>query len=226
MGWKVMKSPIIFCDFDGTITNKDNIINIMKQFAPPEADEIKNEILEQKMSIQEGVRKLFSLLPSSKKDEIISFVLQDAQIREGFGEFVAFAKEHHIPFYVVSGGIDFFVYPVLEPFGPFMEIYCNKADFSGEQILVSYPHSCDDTCSSKGCGCCKPSIIRTLADDHHTTIVIGDSVTDFEAAKVADVVIARDYLIEKCVELGIPYKPFSTFHDCIEIIESELDVRV
>ncbi|KKK37121.1 2-hydroxy-3-keto-5-methylthiopentenyl-1-phosphate phosphatase [Mesobacillus campisalis] len=221
-----MKKPVIFCDFDGTITNKDNIVNIMKQFAPPEADAIKDAILEQKISIQEGVQKLLSLLPSSIKDEIISFVLQDAKIREGFGEFVAFAKKQHIPLYIVSGGIDFFVYPVLEPFGPFEGIYCNEADFSGKQILISYPHPCDDSCTGKGCGCCKPSIIRTIADEGHTTIVIGDSVTDIEAAKMADIVIARDYLIKKCEELGIPYEPFSTFHDCIRIIEKEMEVKV
>ncbi|MEC1069527.1 2-hydroxy-3-keto-5-methylthiopentenyl-1-phosphate phosphatase, partial [Priestia megaterium] len=29
-----MTSLKIFCDFDGTITNSDNIISIMKQFAP------------------------------------------------------------------------------------------------------------------------------------------------------------------------------------------------
>ncbi len=124
-----MKNPVIFCDFDGTITNKDNIVNIMKEFAPPEWDAIKDDILGQKVSIQEGVGKLFSLLPSSKKEEIISFVMKDAVIREGFAEFVQFTRKAKIPLYIVSGGIDFFVYPVLEPFGPFEKIYCNEADF-------------------------------------------------------------------------------------------------
>ena len=26
----------VFCDFDGTITNNDNIMSIMEKFAPPE----------------------------------------------------------------------------------------------------------------------------------------------------------------------------------------------
>ncbi|MEH7526263.1 2-hydroxy-3-keto-5-methylthiopentenyl-1-phosphate phosphatase [Bacillus sp. JJ1503] len=221
-----MKNPVIFCDFDGTITNKDNIVNIMRQFAPPEWDAIKDDILGQKVSIQEGVGKLFSLLPSSKKEEIISFVLKDAVIREGFAEFVQFTREANIPLYIVSGGIDFFVHPVLEAFGPFEKIYCNEADFSGENIRIVFPHECDDDCSNKGCGCCKPSIIRNLASGENTSIVIGDSITDLEAAKLADVVIARDYLIEKCKELNIPYEPFERFQDCIDIIESRLDVKV
>jgi 2-hydroxy-3-keto-5-methylthiopentenyl-1-phosphate phosphatase len=221
-----MKNPVIFCDFDGTITNKDNIINIMKEFAPPESETIINAILNQQVSIKEGVAKLFSLLPSSKKDEIVSFILRDAQIREGFAEFVQFTKERNIPLYIVSGGIDFFVQPLLEPFGPFQKVYCNEADFSGENILISFPHGCGPDCSNQGCGCCKPSIIRSIADDSHTAIVIGDSITDLEAAKMSDLVIARDFLIDKCEEQGIPYQPFERFQDCIEIIESRLDVTV
>ena len=31
-----MRKPLIICDFDGTITTNDNIISIMKQFAPEE----------------------------------------------------------------------------------------------------------------------------------------------------------------------------------------------
>lgn len=49
--------------------------------------------------------------------------------------------------------------------------------------------------------------------------MIGDSVTDFEAAKMANTVIARDYLLEKCGELSIPSHSFETFYDCIHILE-------
>jgi 2-hydroxy-3-keto-5-methylthiopentenyl-1-phosphate phosphatase len=50
-------------------------------------------------------------------------------------------------------------------------------------------------------------------------IAIGDSVTDLEMAKVADKVLARDYLADTCNELGIPHIPFETFHDCIEALK-------
>lgn len=85
-----MTKPIVFCDFDGTITNSDNIIAVMKRFAPPEWEAIKDDILAQRCSVQEGVGRLFSLLPSSLKEEIIHFLLQTARIRDGFREFVAF----------------------------------------------------------------------------------------------------------------------------------------
>ncbi|AXH98250.1 2-hydroxy-3-keto-5-methylthiopentenyl-1-phosphate phosphatase [Sporosarcina sp. PTS2304] len=217
-----MSNVVIFCDFDGTITKKDNIISIMKQFALPGWKEITNDILSQKISIQSGVQKLFSLVPSKLKEEIIEFVLQDAEIREGFKDFVHFTREQNIPLYIVSGGIDFFVYPVLDSFGPFDHIYCNEATFDEERITIHYPHACDELCTSQGCGCCKPSIMRKLSDENQTRIVIGDSVTDFEAAKLADVVIARDFLAETCDTLDIPYSSFETFTDCIEIVKARL----
>ncbi|MBB2479572.1 2-hydroxy-3-keto-5-methylthiopentenyl-1-phosphate phosphatase [Bacillus sp. APMAM] len=225
MGGGEVKQPIIFCDFDGTITNSDNIISIMKHFAPDGWEQIKNQVLSQAVTIEEGVGKMFSLLPSGYKDEIVQYVKQNATIRDGFQDFVQFTKSKNIPFYIVSGGIDFFVYPMLESFGPFQAVFCNHGDFSSENIQIKWPNPCDDHCSN-GCGCCKTSIIRKLTNESHFKIVIGDSITDLEAAKVADLIIARDFLADKCKELGLPYYPFQTFNDCIGILEKELEVRV
>ncbi|MEW4285153.1 2-hydroxy-3-keto-5-methylthiopentenyl-1-phosphate phosphatase [Priestia koreensis] len=220
-----MRNLILFCDFDGTITNTDNIIAIMKQFAPPEWSSIKDDVLAQRVSVQEGVGKMFSLLPSSLKNEIIEFLLKKAEIREGFQEFVAFAREKGLPLYIVSGGIDFFVEPLLDGLVEPSSIYCNGSDFSGERIRITWPHDCDEHCDN-GCGCCKPSLLRDLAHGDDFKVVIGDSITDLQAAKLADAVIARDFLIEKCEELSIPYRPFSTFHDVKNHVQELLEVRV
>jgi len=213
---------MIFCDFDGTVTNQDNIIHIMKKFAPPGWSAIKDKVLSQEVSIQEGVGQMFSLLPSSLKEEVTSYVLEEARIRDGFEEFVAFTKKHDIALYIVSGGIDFFVQPLLEKYGPFDGIYCNEADFSGENMKIIFPNGCDEDCSSQGCGCCKPTIMRKLNNTGANSIVIGDSITDLEAAKLADMVIARDFLIDKCEELNLTYEKFETFHDVIAILETKV----
>jgi 2-hydroxy-3-keto-5-methylthiopentenyl-1-phosphate phosphatase len=219
-----MTKPVIYCDFDGTVTESDNIIAIMKKFAPPEWEKIKNQILSRQITISEGVLKLFSLLPSNKKEEITTFASENAKVRAGFKEFVEFARTKDIPFYIVSGGIDFFVYPILEAYGPFDGVFCNESDFSGDKVKILWPYKCDSLCK-KECGCCKPSIIRKLnKSEDRFKIVIGDSVTDLEAAKHADFVLARDLLEEKCVEWGINHQGFNTFFDCIEEIKKRIEV--
>ncbi|NGQ95230.1 2-hydroxy-3-keto-5-methylthiopentenyl-1-phosphate phosphatase [Brevibacillus sp. SYP-B805] len=210
---------VLFCDFDGTITEKDNIVAIMRRFAPPEWEALTEQILGQKISVREGVGKLFSLLPSALKDEITRFIVQEARIRPGFAEFVRFCDERGIELLITSGGIDFFVDPILAPFNLRGPIYCNGSDFSGETITITWPHACDEHCHND-CGMCKTTIIRRYDPDTCFRVVIGDSITDLAGAKIADFVIARSFLEKKCAELGLPYKPFATFHDVIAILDS------
>ncbi|MEH7592519.1 MtnX-like HAD-IB family phosphatase, partial [Bacillus toyonensis] len=130
----------------------------------------------------------------------------------------------NISFYVVSGGMDFFVYPLLQGIIPKEQIYCNETDFSNEYITVKWPNPCDHYCQNH-CGLCKSSLIRKLSDTNNFHIVIGDSITDLQAAKQADKVFARDFLITKCKENHIVYTPFETFHDVQAELKHLLEVK-
>ncbi|TJY44298.1 2-hydroxy-3-keto-5-methylthiopentenyl-1-phosphate phosphatase [Cohnella pontilimi] len=213
------RPPVLFCDFDGTITLSDNIVAIMQKYKPKGVEAIIDEIVSETKSIRQGVGEMFALLPSSLKEEIRSFVIETAGIRPGFAELLAWCKEHDVPFYVTSGGIDFFVYPLLEPFGiPADHIYCNGSDFEGERIRITWPHACDEKCDND-CGMCKVSVIRRFTRDDYYRILIGDSVTDFAGAKLADLVFSRSHLTNKCRELGLPHIPFETFHDIVRHLD-------
>ncbi|WP_105980908.1 2-hydroxy-3-keto-5-methylthiopentenyl-1-phosphate phosphatase [Bacillus paralicheniformis] len=219
-----MKQPLIICDFDGTITTNDNIISIMKQFAPEEWLALKDGVLSRDISIKDGVGKMFQLLPTSLKEDIMGYVLKQAEIRPGFTEFVSFLDEQGLPFYVVSGGMDFFVYPLLEGIVEKERIYCNEADFSGRNIEIRWPYPCDGSCGNE-CGCCKPSIIRRLKGRDDFVVMIGDSVTDVEAAKCSDLCIARDYLLRECEGLGLKHAGFGDFRDVKRILEETAEVK-
>ncbi|WP_432775078.1 2-hydroxy-3-keto-5-methylthiopentenyl-1-phosphate phosphatase [Brevibacillus gelatini] len=212
------KKLVLFCDFDGTITEKDNIVAIVKKFAPPEWEAITEQILSQQISVQEGVGKLFQLLPSSLRQDIVDYIVQEATIRPGFADFVRFCREEGIELLITSGGIDFFVQPILAPFDlGGVPIYCNGSDFSGENITITWPHSCDEHCTN-GCGMCKTTIIRRYDPATHYRVVIGDSITDLAGAKIADYVIARSFLAEKAKELALSHSTFATFHDVIDTL--------
>ena len=217
-----MKRPVIFCDFDGTITESDNIVAIAEHFDPPGWRDIVGRIVRGETSIREGVGQLFALFPSSQKEDITRFVMERATIRPGFAELLQFCRERGVEFLVTSGGIDFFVYPLLAPFGiPRERIFCNGSDFSGERVRILWPHRCDAECDND-CGMCKTTIIRRHSAEQYTRILIGDSVTDFAAARLADLIFARSHLQKKCEELGLPYVPYDTFYDVIGTLEKEL----
>jgi 2-hydroxy-3-keto-5-methylthiopentenyl-1-phosphate phosphatase len=213
------KQIVIFCDFDGTITEKDNIIDIMREFVPEEQwKPIVDDIFAKKTSLRAGVYDLFQLVPSARQKEVTDFVLNRANIRDGFGNFVTYCHQQNISLLITSNGIDFFIEPILAPYVEKIgKVYCNRSDFSRENVKIIYPYPCDEHCNVD-CGMCKTTIIRRYDSDNYFKIVIGDSITDLEGAKIADAVIARSYLAEKCEELGISYKPFTDFHDCIKAL--------
>jgi 2-hydroxy-3-keto-5-methylthiopentenyl-1-phosphate phosphatase len=211
----------VFCDFDGTITESDNIINIMKKFNPHGWETIKNDILTKKTSIREGVGSMFSLLPSSSQEEITHYAIKQSIIRTGFNRFIQYCQDNNIRLFITSGGIDFFVLPILSSYPiPKNNIYCNSCNFSGKQMRIIWPFSCDALCKND-CGMCKPSILRSLSTNDDMKIVIGDSITDLEVSKLADLVIARDFLLQKCKEQSLPYKKFDSFLDVINILEEK-----
>jgi 2-hydroxy-3-keto-5-methylthiopentenyl-1-phosphate phosphatase len=213
------RPPVLFCDFDGTITLSDNIVAVMKHFNPPGWESIVSDIINESKSIQQGVGEMFALLPSSMKEEVKSYIMNNAGIRAGFPELLEWCSTHNVPFYVTSGGIDFFVEPLLAPFGiPEDHIYCNGSDFSGDRIEITWPHACDDNCAN-GCGMCKTTVIRQFPKDEFYRVLIGDSVTDFAGAKLVDLVFSRSHLTDKCQELGLPHIPFETFHDIIHQLD-------
>jgi 2-hydroxy-3-keto-5-methylthiopentenyl-1-phosphate phosphatase len=208
----------IYCDFDGTITEKDMIITLMEQFAPQGWEAIKDAVLSRTISVQEGVGRMFAMIPSDQIQEMVEYARRIVQIRPGFAEFMDYVRRSSLEFYVTSGGMDFFVYPILAPWVPKEQIYCNRVDSTGPFIRIQWPHDCDAQCSG-GCGCCKPSIMRQTRRPGCKQIVIGDSVTDAKAAKEADLVIARGYLVDICEQEHIPYRVFRDFYDVRNILE-------
>ncbi|MCR8842910.1 2-hydroxy-3-keto-5-methylthiopentenyl-1-phosphate phosphatase [Paenibacillus sp. SC116] len=220
-----MKKKVIFCDFDGTITANDNIVALIKHFNPEGWRDIVEDVLAERITIRDGVGQMFALLPASMKEQVVHQAIDQAVIRPGFKEFLTFCKQNEIEFYVTSGGIDFFVYPLLEPFDiPHDHIYCNGSDFSGECIRITWPHACQEPCTND-CGMCKTTIVRQFPAEQYERIVIGDSVTDFAAAKLVEFVYARAQLVDKCEELGLAHATFDTFYDIIEHLSGSIVSR-
>lgn len=218
-----MKKPVVFSDFDGTITERDVIVMIMEKFAPPEWVKIKDQILyERTVTLKDGVEKLFSLIDSSKKNEIIQFAKKEAKIRAGFDEFLDFCKKENIEFNVVSGGLDFFVESVLEKYKNKLKIFCNLGNFNSKNIKIDYKYL-PKNCSLCGtCGCCKIEIIEKYSKEKYTRILIGDSLTDLAASKVADMVFARGDLIKYLEQDKISYILFENFHEVKEQLAQKL----
>ena len=221
------KIPIIFSDFDGTITERDVIITIMEKFAPPEWIELKDKILYKRtVTLKDGVEKLFGLIESSKKNEIVNFIKEKVKLREGFKDFLNFCEKEKIEFNVLSAGLDFFIEEILGQHKDKLKIFCNKANFNSEKIKIDYlylPKNCN-LCGD--CGCCKVEIVEKYSKESSTRVVIGDGLADLFPAMVADVVFARGDLIKYLEQEKISYIPFNNFYEVREQLVRKLSIRI
>lgn len=203
----------VFCDFDGTITQRDMIVTVCEKFCPPGWERIKEDILAERTTVRQGVAALFGQIPSSKKEAIIAYAQETVRWRDGFPELLAFCRTNGLRFIVCSGGIDFFLEPLLAPFRDRIDaVYSIPADFSQPTIQLRHPYGCET------CGLCKVKVMDEYPDT--IRILIGDGITDLHGATHANVVYARSQLTRLLDREKIAYTPFETFHDVITHLQT------
>ncbi len=195
----------VFCDFDGTITAVETFAGMLKEFSPDLAAQLMPQMYKRTLTLREGVTQLLESIPSRRYGEILVYA-ESKPVREGFTELLTFLKEREIPFVVISGGLRGMIETVLkrEKVLPLVKtIYAVDVDTSGEYLKVNSDYADDNELLAKG------KIMRQWTGVEK--IAIGDSVTDITLAKGADLVFARDRLIDYLESENIPFVRWDNF---------------
>jgi len=215
--------PVVFCDFDGTITQVDVTDQILSQFAHPSWQEIEQEWVRGVIGSRECLERQLALVDAStdELDALIDAVLVDP----GFPSFYGFLTRRAIPLYVVSDGFDYVIRRVLRRAGVDGDLRNGQHIFSsalrveGRRLLLSFPQS--PTPCTHGCATCKADIIARVAPGQRRVIFIGDGLSDRFALERAGLVFAKRQLLAYCREKGIACHSFETFRDIEGMLEGE-----
>jgi 2-hydroxy-3-keto-5-methylthiopentenyl-1-phosphate phosphatase len=200
-------SKIVFCDFDGTITAVETFAGMLKEFAPDLSAQLIPQMYARTLTLREGVRQLLESIPSQKYTDILAYA-QTKPIRPGLPELLAFLQERSIPFIIISGGIQGMIEAVLKRerlLDKVTAIYGVNLNTQGEYLQVHSDWE-DGT----------ELVAKALIMEQYSgveTIAIGDSVTDITMAKRANLVFARDRLIDYLQSENQPYIPWDNFFD-------------
>jgi 2-hydroxy-3-keto-5-methylthiopentenyl-1-phosphate phosphatase len=190
-----------------------------KQFSPSLSKELIPKILSKEITLRQGVRQIVESIPSSVyPDELLHFV-QDKPIRPGLTSLIDYLDSRKIPFIVVSGGIRCLVEAVLKRENLFTrcsKIYAIDIDPTEEKLKVLSQWESGNELVAK------VDIIKQECQNNEQIIMIGDSITDLNASKCADIVFARDalcnYLKEENIEF-IEWKDFEDIKTKLQLIE-------
>ncbi len=217
-------TPIIFSDFDGTITQVDVTDLVLTQLAHPSWREVEQEWARGQIGSRECLERQMALVDASLAE--FNALVDSVPVDRNFGKFYKFAQRHSLPFYVVSDGFDLVIRRVLKNAGMNGPLYNGKHLFSsalkvrGRRMEPSFPYAgppCEHDCAT-----CKAEIIRRTRDNGNPIVFIGDGLSDRFAAQAADIVFAKRQLLTFCRENDIACTPFETFAE----IEAKLDPLV
>lgn len=199
------KTRILFSDFDGTITARESLEAVLKQFVPQKYDDMMKRLKAREVTIRKGVREMVEAVPSAKYPEIIEFV-KEIPIRPGFEDLLDFLDARRMPFIVLSGGLRGMVEARL---GPLVKrahrIIAADVDTSGQYLKIFSDYEFGTELVAK------VEVMKEFAADQQ--IVIGDGITDIQMAEHAGIVFARDSLAAYLDEANVSYFAWSDFFD-------------
>ena len=212
--------PVIFSDFDGTITQADVIDQILNQLASPAWRKIEAEWVAGRIGSRECLSRQLALVNTTSRE--LRDLIDSIELDPHFRDFYRAVRRRRIPFYVVSDGLDYVIRRVMrnmgarQPLRNGLEFFSSELSIRPEGLEIRFPHA---TAHCKhGCATCKPQIIQKLRGESRPVVYIGDGLSDRFAAGVADVVLAKGRLLEFCRQQGIACTPFKTFRDVEEAL--------
>ncbi|MBZ5535033.1 MAG: MtnX-like HAD-IB family phosphatase [Acidobacteriia bacterium] len=208
--------PIVFCDFDGTITLQDTTDLILESFADPAWHAVEEQWLAGKIGSRECLREQMSLVRAHEKE--LGELVDSVPVDPHFLEFARDCVARGFPFYIVSDGFDWVIRRTLARpewngkgvVGNF-RIFASKLEVRERFMITTFPHG--SVHCTHGCATCKPQLLQNEGRGYSPVIFIGDGTSDQQAAPCADMVFARKSksLATFCMERKIPHSPFHDF---------------
>ena len=205
--------PIVFCDFDGTVTQDDVTDRILEELGDSGWRELESAWVQGMIGSRECLERQMALIRASSKQ--LNALIDAVAIDPGVASFYNFTEEAGIPFYILSDGFDYVVRRVLRRVGADGELrngkhlFTSSMEIEDNRLRVSFPH--DARVCEHGCATCKPAIIRRIGRGHRPVVFIGDGLSDRFAVEQSDLVFAKKQLLAHCRKNNIACMPFETF---------------
>lgn len=208
-GRKDPRDTVVLVDFDGTITEEDVGIVLLRQYSTTDWEAIEARFAAGEVGIVQNMQEQFSYVPHDAPT-LIEHARSVTRIRSGWEDLVCCCRQRGVEIAIVSGGLDFYVQALLPPSDPPLEVHCLRAEYAPEGWRVSPP---PNKMSGPEPSEFKQAVVATYRQTYQHVWFIGNGVSDHGAAEVADKVWAVEPLLSYCREHGIEATSFETFHD-------------
>lgn len=205
---ELLERPIMFLDFDGTVTGRDAVDAILEAYADPRWLAVEERWRAGRIGSRACLSEQMALVEASRAE--LDSLLDSIEVDEGFALLLDTCAAAHVPVHIVSDGFDYCIRRILSRqrlrLGPRLEgvrVFASRLEPKGRRWRTDFPHpraGCEH-----GCATCKPSVMTMLDRGGCLSIFAGDGLSDRYAAGAADLVFAKGSLAAHCRERGIDH---------------------
>jgi 2-hydroxy-3-keto-5-methylthiopentenyl-1-phosphate phosphatase len=185
-------------DWDGTITVRDSLVQVIHEFGDPALLAELEPRVGVDLTLHEEIALEFRAI-TAPLDEVARWVVEHVEVRPGLREL---AQREPL---VISAGFHELIEPVLAREEVELEVLANRVEAGPEGWVVRFR---DETACAT---CGEPCKRGSLAGQPY--VYAGDGYSDRCAALAADRVFARDSLARHLDHLDLPYERFCDLHD-------------
>lgn len=218
-----MKKKIaLISDFDGTISKKDFFYMVIDTLLKDKKDALVpwTQYLNGKIKHIDALTGIFSQihLTQQELDNFISTI----EIDPYFYDTAKYCNDNKIPFYICSAGTNYYIKKripdTLSKYNIFL--ISNDATYSRQDGMKLIAPPENSPYYNANTGISKQAIVLKLKEEGFFTIYAGDGKPDLKASRIADIVFAKDMLLELCKKENIKTQSFENFKDIMNYIGS------
>ena len=210
-----MHKPVLFFDFDNTLTEGDVLDRLIEKFSSNDQWRAwESAWANGRLSARDCLRYQMEGLRVSR-DELLEF-LSSVRVDPVFADILAWARPRRVEVKIVSDSFLPLIRHILRNNSiDSVPVMANDLRFSGDRLIPSFPFN-DPACKR-----CANAKARHLAPYRgHNIIFAGDGHSDLDAALEASIVFAKNTLAKELGERSIPFRPFETLEPVLAYLES------
>lgn len=212
----------VFIDFDGTITKKDVGDLLFEEFGGVRCQSYVAEYRRGDIS----ATSCFQLESEACREieiRVLDEFLRKQEIDASIKDFFLFCDDSGFECCIVSDGMDYYIKKILDQNGiGHVPFYANHLELIPSRregtvtLRPSFPYT-DEECDR--CACCKRNIMLTRSADEDFIVYIGEGFSDRCPVRYADIVFAKDELLQFCRQEKIPHSAYESFSDVLRLLK-------
>ena len=203
----------VLVDFDGTACAHDVAEHVMERFGEPDWASYDEAWVRGEIDTRAAIRAQIAPF-ADLHDELIAYAVEHCPLDPTFPGFVRWCQSNGAPVSIVSDGLGLYVEPLLAA-GGITGVTITTNDWAGGAMAFPNGHP-----ECIWCGTCKMLAVQGAPGP---VVFIGEGHSDRFGALYADIVFAKDVLVDLCRDDGVPFLPYVDFDDVRRSLES-LDV--